>query len=210
MEGEFSCRDRGLTDVKSLQMNQPEWTWINNNNNNNNVNTICTVNVIIHLFHYSEDSCGFEHVFVGETKNGKKIMGLHNWVQFYLQEKHGHVDYKGFKARNNKKTVGVYTQLFPQCLIIYDFVPTFILFLRHHFPAWWGRPCPEASVQLERFSQTNRQLLHRRQSRVWGRSVHHRLPDVHCKDHICVGGGERIRARAGRLSSRQIHRLVLP
>ncbi|XP_048123723.1 poly(U)-specific endoribonuclease-C-like isoform X1 [Alosa alosa] len=51
-----------------------------------------------------QDSCGFEHVFVGETKHGKEIMGLHNWVQFYLQEKHGHVDYKGYKARGNKDT----------------------------------------------------------------------------------------------------------
>lgn len=51
-----------------------------------------------------EDSCGFEHVFVGETKYGKEIMGLHNWVQFYLQEKHNHVDYKGYKARDNKDT----------------------------------------------------------------------------------------------------------
>ncbi|CAL8346684.1 unnamed protein product [Merluccius merluccius] len=51
-----------------------------------------------------EDSCGFEHVFVGETKFGREIMGLHNWVQFYLQEKHGHVDYKGYKARGHKNT----------------------------------------------------------------------------------------------------------
>ncbi|XP_028283467.1 poly(U)-specific endoribonuclease-C-like [Parambassis ranga] len=51
-----------------------------------------------------EDSCGFEHVFVGETKFGQEIMGLHNWVQFYLQEKHSHVDYKGYKARDNKDT----------------------------------------------------------------------------------------------------------
>ncbi|XP_041847575.1 poly(U)-specific endoribonuclease-C-like [Melanotaenia boesemani] len=49
-----------------------------------------------------EDSCGFEHVFVGETKFGKEIMGLHNWIQFYLQEKRGNVDYKGYKARDNK------------------------------------------------------------------------------------------------------------
>ncbi|XP_076004449.1 uridylate-specific endoribonuclease C [Genypterus blacodes] len=51
-----------------------------------------------------EDSCGFEHVFVGETKYGQEIMGLHNWVQFYLQEKHGHIDYKGYKARAHKNT----------------------------------------------------------------------------------------------------------
>lgn len=44
-------------------------------------------------------------MFVGETKNGEEIMGLHNWVQFYLQEKHNHVDYKGYKARDNKDSV---------------------------------------------------------------------------------------------------------
>lgn len=44
-------------------------------------------------------------MFVGEAKYGKEIMGLHNWVQFYLQEKHDHVDYKGYKARDNKDTV---------------------------------------------------------------------------------------------------------
>nr|XP_006127765.1 poly(U)-specific endoribonuclease-like [Pelodiscus sinensis] len=48
------------------------------------------------------DSCGFEHVFVGETKHGKEILGLHNWVQFYLQEKHKQIDYKGYVARSQK------------------------------------------------------------------------------------------------------------
>ncbi|KAI1905433.1 hypothetical protein AGOR_G00016130 [Albula goreensis] len=48
------------------------------------------------------DSCGFEHVFVGETRQGREIMGFHNWVQFYLQEKHGNVDYKGYRARDKK------------------------------------------------------------------------------------------------------------
>lgn len=51
-----------------------------------------------------EDSCGFEHVFVGETRHGAEIMGFHNWVQFYLQEKCNHVDYKGYKARDKKST----------------------------------------------------------------------------------------------------------
>lgn len=48
------------------------------------------------------DSCGFEHVFVGETRRGKQILGLHNWVQFYLQEKHKQIDYKGYIARKTK------------------------------------------------------------------------------------------------------------
>ncbi|NP_001128550.1 poly(U)-specific endoribonuclease-B [Xenopus laevis] len=48
------------------------------------------------------DSCGFEHVFVGESKRGKEMMGLHNWVQFYLQEKRKNIDYKGYVARQNK------------------------------------------------------------------------------------------------------------
>lgn len=61
--------------------------------------------VYVLLCHAREDSCGFEHVFVGETKHGQEIMGLHNWVQFYLQEKHNHVDYKGYKARDNKDSV---------------------------------------------------------------------------------------------------------
>ena len=42
------------------------------------------------------DSSGFEHVFVGETRGGQEVLGFHNWVQFYLQEKAGNVDYQGF------------------------------------------------------------------------------------------------------------------
>lgn len=47
------------------------------------------------------DSSGFEHVFVGETKSGTEIVGFHNWIQFYLQEKNRHLDYKGYKARDH-------------------------------------------------------------------------------------------------------------
>jgi poly(U)-specific endoribonuclease len=36
-----------------------------------------------------------EHVFVGEIKNGE-ISGFHNWVQFYLQEQNGSLDYRGY------------------------------------------------------------------------------------------------------------------
>lgn len=56
-----------------------------------------------HLYHRQRntgpDSCGFEHVFVGETKSGTEIIGFHNWVQFFLQEKNSHLDYKGYKAK---------------------------------------------------------------------------------------------------------------
>ncbi|XP_015673136.2 LOW QUALITY PROTEIN: poly(U)-specific endoribonuclease, partial [Protobothrops mucrosquamatus] len=38
------------------------------------------------------DSSGFEHVFVGEIKQGK-VSGFHNWIRFYLLEKQGVVDY---------------------------------------------------------------------------------------------------------------------
>lgn len=57
------------------------------------------------LVYYRPDSCGFEHVFVGETRRGKQILGLHNWVQFYLQEKHKQIDYKGYIAQKNKTRV---------------------------------------------------------------------------------------------------------
>ncbi|XP_051916975.1 uridylate-specific endoribonuclease C [Hippocampus zosterae] len=58
-----------------------------------------------HLYHRQRntgpDSCGFEHVFVGEIKSNSEITGFHNWIQFYMQEKGSLLDYKGYKAKEH-------------------------------------------------------------------------------------------------------------
>ncbi|GLU05486.1 hypothetical protein SLE2022_225860 [Rubroshorea leprosula] len=46
----------------------------------------------------SGSSSAFEHVFVGEIKqrDEQEVCGFHNWLQFYLEEAKGRVDYQGF------------------------------------------------------------------------------------------------------------------
>ncbi|KAK6989699.1 poly(U)-specific endoribonuclease-A [Biomphalaria glabrata] len=48
------------------------------------------------------DSCSFEHVFVGEGRDTEMI-GLHNWIQFYLQEKAGNINYNGHFRKETVK-----------------------------------------------------------------------------------------------------------
>ncbi|CAI2725503.1 unnamed protein product [Schistosoma spindalis] len=42
------------------------------------------------------DSSAFEHVFVGEHKKSM-VLGLHNWIQYYLKEKKKEINYYGWK-----------------------------------------------------------------------------------------------------------------
>ncbi|XP_041357100.1 poly(U)-specific endoribonuclease-B-like isoform X2 [Gigantopelta aegis] len=48
------------------------------------------------------DSCSFEHVFVGEGR-GEEFIGLHNWIKFYLEEKVGNINYHGYFRRETVK-----------------------------------------------------------------------------------------------------------
>lgn len=43
-----------------------------------------------------DSSSGFEHVFVGEIKRNGEVSGLHNWIQFYVEEEKGTLDYQGY------------------------------------------------------------------------------------------------------------------
>ncbi|XP_025089921.1 poly(U)-specific endoribonuclease-like [Pomacea canaliculata] len=45
------------------------------------------------------DSCGFEHVMVGELSSSSSISGLHNWIQFYREEAAGRLNYYGYVRR---------------------------------------------------------------------------------------------------------------
>ncbi|XP_055388361.1 endoribonuclease CG2145-like, partial [Condylostylus longicornis] len=50
-------------------------------------------------------SSAFEHVFLNEIKNGT-VIGMHNWVYYYEEEKSGNADYKGYIRKVDLGTKG--------------------------------------------------------------------------------------------------------
>ena len=64
------------------------------------------------------DSSAFEHVFVGETRGTKDVIGFHNWIQFYLQGKTGNVDYQGYIL--GRRLVAYYNNRYHIILFIYS------------------------------------------------------------------------------------------
>lgn len=61
------------------------------------LHSIATYTISTYVFR-DFDSSSFEHVFVGECREDEFI-GLHNWLQIYLQEKAGIIDYHGYFRR---------------------------------------------------------------------------------------------------------------
>uniref|UniRef100_A0A3Q2NWE8 Uridylate-specific endoribonuclease n=1 Tax=Fundulus heteroclitus TaxID=8078 RepID=A0A3Q2NWE8_FUNHE len=125
------------------------------------------------------DSSGFEHVFVGETRGRRTVIGFHNWIQLYLQEKLGHIDYKGYSVTANSPQVQLLhlsIYVCTHCSLNPTGPPLFFFVL--FYAARREQAHPGVTVQLEGRHKAQGQHLHRRQSRVRVRPVHSLFPHL--------------------------------
>ncbi|KAJ8033853.1 Poly(U)-specific endoribonuclease [Holothuria leucospilota] len=55
----------------------------------------------------TDDSSGFEHVFLGEWKSSTTVNGFHNWIQFYKEENEGDINYFGYVEEANPNLISM-------------------------------------------------------------------------------------------------------
>ncbi|KAK3592443.1 hypothetical protein CHS0354_004874 [Potamilus streckersoni] len=60
-----------------------------------------------HVHSHVKESSAFEHVFVGEYTQ-TVVEGFHNWIEFYLQEKAGNLNYLGYLSVHKPNIIGVH------------------------------------------------------------------------------------------------------
>ncbi|EKX55037.1 hypothetical protein GUITHDRAFT_40107, partial [Guillardia theta CCMP2712] len=66
------------------------------------------------------DSSPFEHVFVGEIRDGS-VIGMHNWIQLFHEERNGKFDYAGYIKPRRRGTNSLKSGLDEEQLITIQF-----------------------------------------------------------------------------------------
>jgi poly(U)-specific endoribonuclease len=70
-----------------------------------------------------KDSSAFEHVFIGEAREGgkKTALGCHNWLDYYHLEKEGVIDYTGYHPAKTIVTNDSIDCLYDSKITVFEF-----------------------------------------------------------------------------------------
>ncbi len=74
------------------------------------------------------DSCGFEHVFLGESKDDD-VSGFHNWIQFWIEE----VKVRGRLGASESSQTHPFSRSLPRRCTIFLFLS--LTYIRTRSPA---------------------------------------------------------------------------